>query len=86
MKILGTVHNVVAYTGLFLAIQSGDWQLRMASMKSMAAVFTAFDHSTYQKPISQHLVDLQTMPVPTMFSARGIWSEYIWKAMALCSH
>jgi len=27
-------------------IQSGDWQLWVASIKSMAAVFTAFDHHT----------------------------------------
>ena len=33
-------------------------------MKSMAAVFTAFDHPTYQKLISQHLEDIATMPAP----------------------
>ena len=61
--------DAMAYIGLFLAIRSGDWQLRVASMKSMAAVFTAFDHPNYQKLISQHLVDLHTMPAPilTMF-------------------
>ena len=38
-------------------------------MKSMAAVFTAFDHTTYQKLITQHLEDIATMPAPilTMF-------------------
>lgn len=61
--------DALAYIGLFLAIRSGDWQLRVASMKSMAAVFTAFDHPTYQKVISQHIADIQTMPAPilTMF-------------------
>ena len=61
--------DAMAYIGLFLAIRSGDWQLRMASMKSMAALFTAFDHPTYQKLISQHLADILTMPTPivTMF-------------------
>ena len=36
----------------------------------MAAVFTAFDHGTYQKLITQHLEDIGKMPVPifTMFS------------------
>ena len=61
--------DVMAYIGLFLAIRSGDWQLRMASMKLMAPTFTAFDHPTYQKLISQHLADLLSMPAPiiTMF-------------------
>ena len=61
--------DAMAYIGLFLAIRSGDWQLRMASMKLMAPTFTAFDHPTYQKLISQHLADLLSMPAPiiTMF-------------------
>ena len=54
----------MAYISLFLAIQSGDWNLRVASVKFMAAVFTAFDHSNYQKLISQHLADIPTMPAP----------------------
>ena len=41
----------------------------LASVKSMAAVFTAFDHTTYQKRITQHLQDIATMlaPILTMF-------------------
>ena len=46
--------DVMEYISLFLSIRSGDRNLRMASMKSMAAVFTAFDHPNYQKLISQH--------------------------------
>lgn len=56
--------DAMAYISLFLSIQSGDWDLRVASIKSMAAVFTAFDHLTYQKVISQHLEDIATMPAP----------------------
>ena len=41
--------DVMAYIGLYLSIRSGDWELRMGSMKCMAPVFTAFDHSIYQK-------------------------------------
>ena len=35
----------------------------------MAAMFTAFDHPTYQRVISQHLEDVLVMPAPvrTMF-------------------
>lgn len=41
----------------------------MASMKLMAPVFTAFDHSTYYKVISQHVADVLCMPpnILTMF-------------------
>ena len=52
--------DAMAYISLFLAIRSGDWDLRVASMKSMAA----FDHPMYQKIISQHLEDIDTMPAP----------------------
>ena len=54
----------MSYVSLFLAIRSGDWNLQVASIKSMAAVFTAFDHPNYQKLISQHLEDVLTMPAP----------------------
>ena len=56
--------DAMAYVSLFLAIRSGDWDLRIASIRSMAAVFTAFDHSTYQKLISRHLEDVFKMPAP----------------------
>ena len=61
--------DMMAYISLHLAIGSGNWDLRVASMKSMAAVFTAIDHTTYQKLITQHLEDIATMPAPilTMF-------------------
>ena len=52
----------LAYIALFLAIRSGNWELRLASIKLMAAVFTAFDHQTYRKLIAQHLADLCTFP------------------------
>ena len=54
--------DAMAYVGLFLALRSGDWNLRMASLKLMAPVFTAFDHPNYQKLISQHLADVLCMP------------------------
>jgi len=65
--------DAMAYVGLFLAIRSGDWQLRVASMKLMAPIFTAFDHQTYQKLIAQHIADILCMPpsILSMFQQGG---------------
>ena len=52
----------LAYIGLFIAIRSGNWELRLASIKLTAPVFTAFDHRTYRKLIAQHLADLCSFP------------------------
>ena len=51
-----------AYVSLHLAMRSGRWDLRMAAIKSMAALFTAFDRPNYQKLIPQHIVDMLTIP------------------------
>ena len=54
--------DAMAYVSLFLAIRSGDWHLRMVSIKNMAPIFTAFDHSISQKLISNHISDLLHLP------------------------
>ena len=51
-----------AYISQYLAMRSGQWDLRMAAIKSMAALFTAFDRPNYQKLIPQHIVDMLTIP------------------------
>lgn len=43
-------------------MRSGDWNLRIAAIKSMAALFSAFDRQNYQKLIPQHLADLLAIP------------------------
>lgn len=50
------------HVSLFLAMRSGDWHLRMSSIKNMAPVFTAFDHAIYQKLIANHISDLLSLP------------------------
>ena len=53
--------DALAYVGLFLAIRSGNWKLRVASIKLMAPIFTRFDHQTYRRVIAQHLVDMKSI-------------------------
>ena len=43
-------------------MRSGDWSLRMGSVKQMAPLLTAFDHPTYQKLISNHIMDILSLP------------------------
>ena len=45
-----------------MAIRSENWHLRMASLKSMAPNFTAFDHPICQRVITHHIVDVLSMP------------------------
>lgn len=55
-----------AYVALFLAIRSGNWDLRMAAIKSMAPLFAAFDRVKYQKLIAMHIVDMLSLPTDTL--------------------
>lgn len=59
-------HNCFAYVTLHLAIRCHKWDLRIAAIKSMAALFTAYDRPNYQKLIAQHINDLLTMPQEIM--------------------
>lgn len=54
--------NSMAYVALFVAIRNGDWLLRMAAIKLMAAVFHAFDRPIYQRIVPRHLADLLCFP------------------------
>ena len=74
--------DMPAYIGLFLAIRGGDWSLRMACIKQMAPVFSAFDHFNYRKLISRHLADVLTMPqsVLTMLQQGGFVVSITGKA------
>lgn len=60
------LQDCVAYIALYLAIRTGNWKLRMAAIKSMAALFTAYDRQKYQKLIPQHINDLMTIPSDTL--------------------
>ena len=51
-----------AYITLFCAIRSGNWNLRLASIKTLAPIFAAFDRPTYRKVIPQHLADCILLP------------------------
>lgn len=54
--------DLLAYVGLYLAMRSGDWCLRTASIKKMAPTFTAFNHYHYTELIGSHIADLLALP------------------------
>ena len=60
--------NCLIYMALFIAIRNGDWMLRMGAIKSMAAVFSAFDRPIYQRLIPQHLADILCHPTLVMLT------------------
>ena len=73
--------NALIYMSLFVAIRNGDWMLRMAAIKSMAAVFSAFDRPIYQRLVPQHLADLLGFPAPVLeYLKKGAFSVRLTKS------
>ena len=67
------LEDCLAFINLYLSVRAGDWNLRVASIKQMAAVFTACDRQHYSKLIPQHLAECAQMPNTTIqhFSKGG---------------
>ena len=55
-------HDCLAYVGLYLAIRGGSWSLRIASLKEMCPLGTAFDRVNYLKIISQLFAEILCLP------------------------
>jgi hypothetical protein len=62
------IEDCLPYVGLFISIRSGNWNLRLASLKQMAALFTAYDRMTYQKLIPRHIAELLRAPPEVLSS------------------
>ena len=54
--------DCLAFINLYLSVRGGDWDLRLVSLKQMAAIFNACDRPHYSKLIPQHLADCAKMP------------------------
>ena len=54
--------DCLSYISLFIAIRYRNWDLRVGSIKQLAAIFSAYDRPMYQKLIPRHVHDLCTLP------------------------
>lgn len=51
-----------AYITLYIGMRSHNWNLRMAALKLMGPLFTAFDRPKYSKLIPLHIKEMLTIP------------------------
>lgn len=51
----------MVYVLFFVAVRTGNWQLRIAALKMMAPLFHAFDRSTYMRLVPRHLGEVLGM-------------------------
>ena len=76
-----TFEDCTAFTGLYLAVRSGNWLLRVKCLKDIAPLFFVFHRPHSQKLISQHLADLVTIPSEILqhFKAGGFTASITGK-------
>ena len=54
--------DCLSYVGLFMSLRYRTWDLRMACLKKMVPLFTAYDHTCYERLIPRHLHDVFRLP------------------------
>ena len=53
----------LAYVALYLAMRSGNWELRVAALKLMGPLFNAYDRPKYSKLLPLHIQEMSSIPV-----------------------
>ncbi len=58
--------DCLTYLALYLGMRSGNWDLRVAALKLMGPLFTAFDRPKYSKLIPHHIKEMLSVPADTL--------------------
>jgi hypothetical protein len=67
--------DMQGYLALWLAIQTGNWDLKVAAYKLLGPMFRAYDRTHYQQLIPLHLAHLHRWPPHIVEALRqGVWS------------
>ena len=54
--------HMTSYIGLWVAVRTGNWDLRVAAIKAAAPLFHAFDRTYYLRLLPHHLAHVASMP------------------------
>ena len=60
------LRDLASYIRLWLAVRTGDWLLRCASVKGMSPLFAALDRRNYAEVSAVHLADIWQYPQPLL--------------------
>lgn len=72
-------HDMKAYVAFWLAVRSGNWDLRCAAYKKLAPIFRAYDRTHYQQLIPTHLANLLQWPEHVLDALRrGLWTVSLY--------
>ena len=70
-----TFSYLCAYLGYFMAIRSGNWQLRNSCLPKLSELFFAYSHNKYEELVCKSMKDCMKLPTEVLGAfLRGEWT------------